>query len=204
MVEDGSLCFIPIERVASPRKICSGTAEGRAQEAQHNADQEDPDVFDVVDLNRLLEYAEDDGLAIKARSPVVAQSALAHSPPGDFARGGAGLAPSRSSRPPNQMHSSSTSLAMRPHMERKTDSVSQARPSGAGPRPAAVPDEPAVTAAAVLLESNAGMKGKKLQVPPGTMLRRRQATSARHDPLGDELVRICMSVAQRAKLFFVA
>ena len=117
---------------------------------------------------------------------------------------------------PNQMHSISTSRAMCPHQEPKPAQeparVSQAPRSGAGPRPIAVPDEPAVKAAAALLESNAGtslegnagMKGKKLQVPPGTMLRRRQATSARHDPLGDELVRICLSVAQPARLVFVA
>jgi hypothetical protein len=36
-------------------------------------------------------------------------------------------------------------------------------------------------------ESKSGLKGKKLQVPPGTMLRRRPI-SARPDPLGDALV----------------
>jgi hypothetical protein len=113
---------------------------------------------------------------------VVAQSALAHSPPGDFARGGGGLAPSHAACEPSQMHSSSTSHAMYPHHEPKPAQeparVSQAPRSVAGFRPVAVPDEPAVKADDVLmethagksLEGNAGMKGKKLQVPPGTML----------------------------------
>ena len=216
----------PVERTARPREICSapsavhsvdeGGAHGRAgdgssaahtqkpdagggpDEPQHHSDQEDPDAYDVVYLNRLLDYAGEDGIAMKETAPLVAQSAQAHSPlvtAGDAARGAGGLGSSRAALPPQRPRSSTSHSAHPkpgPAPANEPARAAHAHRSGSEWRPAAdVVDEPA--AAAALLDTNAGLRGKKLQAMPGAMLRRRPA-SARQDPLGEKLVRLCLPV----------
>ena len=83
-----SAVALPQARSVGNRQPSSSAANARensrgaGDHTKYGLDEDDPDAYDVMNLDRLLLYSQDDRFSMKEYSPVVYQQALAHSPLG--------------------------------------------------------------------------------------------------------------------------